>query len=352
MIMFNNVSVSLLNGGITERIKGILNLKSSSRVLALKDITLWIGNGESWGLIGENTVETKTFLRTIAGALLPSFGQVKSDGKIACAFFEENNLILTDTGEQNCVLCAKLKGLCEAETKLYVNSVFEQSMLYDYFKMPVRKYSNDMRSRLLMSMALCAKPDILLIDNALEHCGLPHAQRYISLINAQCKLGMTVITKSSSNEVLGRVAGGAIWLKNGSLYKLGDFDTLNKDYLTPKIHGKDFIKERAVKWLNAQNAAFSSELSLKLPSTNKKYEIQDRPASEQVIKLREILCEYIKANAEFSRQNTMLLSILKNERKRASDAEQKLKETIISSNETLKLVHKYCSESGTNIDND
>lgn len=344
MIMLNNVSVSLHKGGITERIRAVMNANNSMHGLTLKEITLWIGSGESWGIISDNNIQASAFIKTIAGIVKPLSGSVKAEGKIACAFFEENNLILTETGEQNCILLAKLKGFSEIETKAYVKSVLEQSLLNDYYKMPARKYNHEMRARLLMSMALCANPDILLIDNVLEHCGVMHTQRYISLIKAHCKLGMTVITKCSSNEILERLAGGAIWIKNGSLYKLGDFDTLNREYSSPALLNRKLFKERAAAWLNAQDTAFSSELSIKLPAANKKIDIQQGQADEQVIKLRKVLCEYIKANAEFSRQNDILKNMLKNEQKRTMIAEQKLRETIILSSETLKLIHNRCSK--------
>ena len=51
--------------------------------LALKDVSLKVKKGESWGLIGTNGSGKSTLLKTISGILKPYKGTVTTKGSIA-----------------------------------------------------------------------------------------------------------------------------------------------------------------------------------------------------------------------------------------------------------------------------
>ena len=170
----------------------------------LKDITLWLGRGETFAVLGEEGAGKTTLLRVIAGMVLPSTGSCTINGKVAAAIGMEL-LLDHETGEQNAWLqCAKER-LNADQTKRRIEAIRAFSGLGGQFLQPVAGYETAARARLLLAMALTAEPDVLLLSGVLERCDLPFVQACVLRLRQKQREGMTLLLESEDANILRRL---------------------------------------------------------------------------------------------------------------------------------------------------
>jgi len=137
---------------------------SYSYFKALKNISLKIPRGEVFGIIGGNGAGKSTMLRTIAGVLPPSSGEMIVNGKIdsliqlGAGFDAELNAI------ENIYLNRSLHGMSRAEIKKRVPDIIAFAELEEFAETPIKYYSSGMAARLGFAVAIDRDPDILVVD--------------------------------------------------------------------------------------------------------------------------------------------------------------------------------------------
>ncbi len=133
----------------------------------LRGLSFHLRRGECVGIIGRNGAGKSTLLKIIAGVTAPDSGSVRLSGRtggileLGAAFYPAY------TGRENIRLAGTLMGLSPGEIRRITPSVIAFSGLGDRIDAPVRTYSSGMFVRLAFSVAVCATPDILIIDEAL-----------------------------------------------------------------------------------------------------------------------------------------------------------------------------------------
>ncbi|CAN0566681.1 unnamed protein product, partial [Laminaria digitata] len=131
---------------------------------ALEGITLDLRDGDRVGLIGHNGSGKSTLLRTMAGIYQPARGTIQIEGRVSTVFGLGAGLEPELTGYENIVRMAMMLGASRAAAEATVPDVEAFSELGDFLKVPVRTYSDGMRTRLSFGVATAAHPDILLVD--------------------------------------------------------------------------------------------------------------------------------------------------------------------------------------------
>ncbi|MEW4452561.1 ABC transporter ATP-binding protein [Bremerella sp. JC817] len=124
--------------------------------------------GQFVSLVGPSGCGKSTLLRMVAGLDEPTQGEVTlSDSKHSqCAFvFQDANLILWRTAQENVRLPLELRGPVTAEQRRTIDQAIEMVGLRkeDFRKFP-RMLSGGMRMRVSLARAMVTQPNVLLLD--------------------------------------------------------------------------------------------------------------------------------------------------------------------------------------------
>ena len=191
------------------------------RAHALQGITLSVPEGSVCGIIGSNGAGKSTLLKVIAGTRPPSRGRVMVLGKatlLAPGLGFRRNL----TGRENIILGSLAQGLTKRQARERVAGIVELSGLGDVIDWPVHTYSSGMFSRLALSVALEAEPDLLLIDEALSAGDASFRSRIDEAVAGLVSAAGTVMIITHSFAQVRRLCERCIWLQDGRIAEDSD----------------------------------------------------------------------------------------------------------------------------------
>ena len=136
---------------------------------ALRDLTLNISAGETFGLVGRNGSGKSTLLKVIAGIYPPTRGKVALPHASRMGTMIELGVGFHPelTGRENVFLGASIHGLSRKETESIYSNVVRFSQLAEFMDTPVKNYSSGMHARLGFALAVNLDPDVLLVDEVL-----------------------------------------------------------------------------------------------------------------------------------------------------------------------------------------
>lgn len=153
------------------RIEGISKRYGSH--VALDDVDLTIGTGETFGLLGPNGAGKSTLVGLVATLKQPQTGRILVGGCDTFAerekvrqqiglVFQENNLDRELTARQNLAFQARLHRLDDPVGA--VTAMLERMGLTEHADRAVEGFSGGMRRRLIIGRALLTRPNVLLLD--------------------------------------------------------------------------------------------------------------------------------------------------------------------------------------------
>jgi len=129
--------------------------------IVLDRVSLEIGKGEKWGVLGRNGSGKSTFVRILAGAEQPDTGTVESSMSVSWPLAFGGGFQGGITGLDNARFIARIYDAPIAEVVDFVDGFAE---LGDAMNEPVMTYSSGMRARLAFGLSLAIDFDCLLID--------------------------------------------------------------------------------------------------------------------------------------------------------------------------------------------
>jgi len=149
--------------------------KYYNHFLALDNLSLRIGRGESVALLGPNGAGKTTALKIICGVLRPTHGNVYIEGdsvleqrekalaKIG-AILETPEFYPFLTATETLEYLGRLRGMSRVELASRIGKVLELVRLKEWAHVKVGKFSRGMKQRLAMAQALLHDPPILVLD--------------------------------------------------------------------------------------------------------------------------------------------------------------------------------------------
>lgn len=203
-------------------IKTLKQQVSYNEFWALKDVSFEVEKGDSVGLIGLNGSGKSTMLKTIAGVLKPTKGNVTVRGTMAPLIELGAGFDMDLTARENVFLNGAILGYDKKTMEGFYDSIVEFSELQNFMDVPVKNYSSGMVSRLAFSIATIGSPDILIVDEALsvgDHRFQQKCQERIQGMRAQ---GTTILFVSHSISQVLDVCNKVVWLEQGNLKMQGD----------------------------------------------------------------------------------------------------------------------------------
>jgi heme exporter protein A len=196
--------------------------------LALRNLSLEIGEGEVVVLLGPNGAGKTTLLRILATLSRPSTGRVMIRGheldmswtavRRHIGLVSHQSFLYPDlTAQENMAFYARLYGVRDAEAR--AREVVGWVDMLPRYRDPVRIYSRGMLQRLAIARALLHDPQILLLDepySGLDDSAATRLQDLIARIHAEEPRRTTMITTHDLERAL-PLASRVLILRQGRL---------------------------------------------------------------------------------------------------------------------------------------
>lgn len=199
-------------------------------IVALKEVSFSVAQGESFGLLGPNGSGKSTLLRILSTLLLPTEGEAwvagepvsrieaikRRIGVIPSAARGFRGLL---NGRQNLEFFAVLQRLEPAAIRPRVESLLEKLGIAGLGDQPVWTYSTGQRQRLNIARALLHDPPILLLDEPTRGLDPWVAQEIRRWIREDLllKQGKTLLVASNQVEDVRELCGRAALLVKGRM---------------------------------------------------------------------------------------------------------------------------------------
>ena len=134
---------------------------AGQRQIVIDRLNITVPTGRSLGLLGRNGAGKSTLMQIVAGNMRPDSGRVVSDGTISWPVGIAGSFHPELTGAQNTRFIARVYGVDTEELSDFVRDFAE---IGRHFYMPVRTYSQGMRSRLTFGLSMGIEFDTYLVD--------------------------------------------------------------------------------------------------------------------------------------------------------------------------------------------
>ena len=172
-------------------------------------------------IVGSNGAGKSTLLGLIAGVAEPDAGKIEVRGQVTTLLELGSGFHPDLTGEENVFLNAALLGLSEKKAREAFERIVDFSEIGAFIRQPVRTYSNGMILRLAFSVAVNAKPEILLMDEVLA-VGDADLPKSVMGKSGTVPSGVTLLCVSHSPLAVYALCQRALWLDHGELMRDGE----------------------------------------------------------------------------------------------------------------------------------
>ncbi len=214
---------------------------------ALRDVSLEVPQGATFGLIGTNGSGKSTLLKCMAQILRPDEGRLQTRGKVSALLELGAGFHPELSGRDNVFLNGAILGMSKGEVARRFDDIVAFAGLERFIDTPVKNYSSGMYVRLGFSVAINVEPDVLLVDEVLA-VGDEQFQRRCTEKFAELREdGRTIVMVSHALGSVQSMCDTVAWLDEGQLRNVGEASTVVDDYLAslrgdepPEEHGTRF----------------------------------------------------------------------------------------------------------------
>ena len=171
---------------------------------ALDDLTMTVPKGSVYGLVGPNGAGKSTAIRHLTGIYTPDSGEITMDGqpiyenpdaKVRIGYIPDDIFYFP---------AATLEDMRKFYAGLYPD--FDQELferLYTVFelpkKSPIRRFSKGMQKQAAFHLAICCRPDVLILDEPVDGLDPVMRRQVMSLILSDVAERGTTVLISSHN---------------------------------------------------------------------------------------------------------------------------------------------------------
>ncbi len=246
--------------------------KKFNQFTAVKNLSFTVNSGDVYGFLGQNGAGKSTTLRMLLNLIKPTSGEIFFlNNKIQ----EGNNALLEQTGAiiersdlykylsayDNLNLFAKLSGI-KATRKVLLDQL-EMVGLADRYKDKVKTFSQGMKQRMGIAVALVHQPKLIILDeptNGLDPQGIADMRNLIITLSKE--MGKTVIVSSHLLTEIELVANRMIIINKGEKIVEGNVaDLLDPNNTVVEINTTN--NQAALQKLQASNWSTNLETANK-----------------------------------------------------------------------------------------
>lgn len=184
--------------------------------------------GVSVALLGRNGAGKSSLLRMISGEMLPTSGEILSDGTISWPVGFAGSFNRELTGEQNCRFVARIYGV---DTDEMIEFVRDFAELGDHFNLPTRTYSSGMKARLAFGVSMAVPFDTYLVDEVSAVGDAAFKAKSNRVFNERMSNAGAIVVSHSMKMLRQTCQAGAV-LENGQLSYYDDLEDAIERHLT------------------------------------------------------------------------------------------------------------------------
>ncbi len=198
---------------------------------ALRDVSLEIPEGKTFGLMGHNGSGKSTLLKCIARILEPNEGSIISRGRMAAMLEVGSGFHPELSGKENVYLNGSILGMSRQEIDRKFDTIVDFAGVGEFIDQPVKNYSSGMYVRLGFSVAIHVEPDILLVDEILAVGDMQFQEKCKEKFAEFKDEGRTVIVVSHGLGEMRTFCDQAAWLDRGRLVEVGPAAAIVDNYI-------------------------------------------------------------------------------------------------------------------------
>jgi putrescine transport system ATP-binding protein len=246
-------------GGPFLRVEGLVKEYDGAR--AVDDLSLAIGKGEIFALVGSSGSGKSTLLRMLAGFEAPDAGSIVLDGQDILKvppyerplnmMFQSYALFPHLTAWDNVAFGLRRAGLPKAELAGRVEQLLALVQLSAYGKRKPHQLSGGQQQRVALARSLARRPQLLLLDEPLGALDRKLRERtQVELVNIIEQVGVTcVMVTHDQDEAMGMATRIAV-MNEGRILQVGTpaeiYDTPNSRFVADFIGSVNLFEGRVV----------------------------------------------------------------------------------------------------------
>jgi ABC-2 type transport system ATP-binding protein len=210
----------------------------------IKDLSFDIYAGETFGLLGSNGSGKTTTIRALLGIYLPTKGVLHINGRpfqpedgIKLGYLpEERGLYKKESVIDVMVYFGKLKGLSRSAAHKWSIEYLAQVELEDKEKITVDKLSSGEQQKIQLGVTIMNNPELLILDEPTKGFDPVNRRLLMNLVDAQKKLGSTVLMVTHQMEEVERLCDRIILLRDGVSRAYGTVEQVQDEFGDILIH--------------------------------------------------------------------------------------------------------------------
>ena len=197
---------------------------------AVDDVSVEIGQGEFFGIVGRNGSGKSTLLKCVAGIYELDSGTIEIRGRVS-PFIELGVGFNPDlVARDNVIINAIMLGLSRSEARERFEAIVEFAELEDYMDLKLKNYSSGMQVRLAFAVAIQVDADVLIIDEVLAVGDAAFQQKCFDKFTELKAAGRTIVFVTHDMGAVERFCDRAMLLDHGRVVDIGPPPAIAKQY--------------------------------------------------------------------------------------------------------------------------
>ena len=215
---------------------------------ALRDVSLQVHEGETFGLIGENGSGKSTMLKCLTRILTPNEGSVRVQGKVSALLELGAGFHPELSGRENVFLNGAILGLSQSELKKRFDDIVDFAGVGPFIDEPVKNYSSGMYVRLGFSVAINVDPDVLFVDEVLAVGDEAFQRKCNDKFNELRNAGKTIVLVSHGLAGVENMCDRVAWFSHGHLMQIGTARDVVMAYSDSVQEGRHIDEFGKLRW--------------------------------------------------------------------------------------------------------
>ena len=221
---------------------------------AVDDVSVEIGEGEFFGIVGRNGSGKSTLLKCLAGIYNTDAGELRVNGRLS-PFIELGVGFNPElTARDNVIINAIMLGLSRRQAHERYDDIVAFAELAEFMDLKLKNYSSGMQVRLAFSVAIQVDAEILLVDEVLAVGDAAFQQKCFDEFSRLKRSGRTIVFVTHDMGAVERFCDRAMLMERGRVIDISDAGSVARQYNQlnfrqvredAKLHGGPDVLQRS-----------------------------------------------------------------------------------------------------------
>lgn len=204
-------------GRMVRRLLGRGAAAEGTPLLALRNVSFEVAEGQVTGIIGRNGAGKSTLLKILGRITRPTSGRALVRGRVGSLLEVGTGFHPELTGRENIYLSGVLLGMRRQEVAEKFDAIVAFAETERFLDLPVKHYSSGMYMRLAFAVAAHLEPEVLLVDEVLAVGDALFQKKCLGKMDEVARAGRTVLFVSHNMAAVKRLCRRAIVLRDGQV---------------------------------------------------------------------------------------------------------------------------------------